>query len=52
MESLDTSVDEGVESGWNEEISRRIAELDSGKGKTVPWDEVRRRISTRLTHGK
>ncbi|HEY4817950.1 MAG TPA: addiction module protein [Candidatus Acidoferrum sp.] len=52
MESLDTSVDEGVESAWNEEISRRIAELDSDKGKTVPWDEVRRRISSRLTHGK
>jgi putative addiction module component (TIGR02574 family) len=52
MESLDAAVDEGAESAWNEEISRRIAELDSGKAKTVPWDEVQRRISSRLTHGK
>jgi hypothetical protein len=27
--------------------SRRIAELDSGNAKTIPWDEVRRRISKR-----
>jgi putative addiction module component (TIGR02574 family) len=52
MESLDAAVDAGAESAWNEEISRRIAELDSGKAKTVPWDEVQRRISSRLKHGK
>jgi len=52
MESLDSEVDEGAESTWNEEISRRVDELDSGKAATVPWDEVRRRISSRLTHGK
>jgi putative addiction module component (TIGR02574 family) len=52
MESLDSSIDQGAETAWNEEISRRVAELDSGKASTVPWDEVRRRISSRLTHGK
>jgi putative addiction module component (TIGR02574 family) len=52
MESLDSAVDDGAESAWNQEISRRIAELDSGKAKSVPWDEVQRRISSRLTHGK
>jgi putative addiction module component (TIGR02574 family) len=52
MESLDSAVDEGAESAWNEEISRRVDELDSGKAATVSWDEVRRRISSRLTHGK
>ena len=52
MESLDASVDEGAESAWSEEISRRIAELNSGKAKTVPWHEVQRRISSRLTHSK
>ena len=45
MESLDAAVDEGAESAWNEEINRRIAELDSGKAKTVPWDEVQRRLT-------
>jgi putative addiction module component (TIGR02574 family) len=51
MESLDAA-DEGAESAWNQEINRRISELDSGKANTVPWDEVLRRISSRLTHGK
>jgi putative addiction module component (TIGR02574 family) len=44
MESLDTVVDKEAESVWNEEIGRRITELDSGKAKTVPWEEVRRRV--------
>jgi putative addiction module component (TIGR02574 family) len=52
IESLDSAVDEGAETAWNEEISRRVDELDSRKASTVPWDEVRRRISSRLTHGK
>jgi len=52
MESLDAAVDEGAQQAWNEEISRRLAELDSGRAKTVPWPEVQRRISSRLTHGK
>jgi putative addiction module component (TIGR02574 family) len=52
MESLDSLVDENAETLWNEEISRRIDELDSGKTATVSWDEVRRRISTRLTNEK
>jgi len=52
MESLDAAVEEGAQSAWDEEISRRVTELDSGKAKTVPWDEVRRKISSRLTHGK
>jgi putative addiction module component (TIGR02574 family) len=48
IDSLDPSVDQGAEDAWNEEIARRIADLDSGKAKTVPWDEIRR-ISSRRT---
>jgi putative addiction module component (TIGR02574 family) len=33
---------------WKDEIARRIKELDSGKAKTVPWDEVQRRIAAKL----
>ena len=40
MESLDASVDLGAESAWSEEISRRIAEFDSGKAKTVPRERI------------
>jgi len=52
LESLDTAAEEGAEVAWNQEIARRIADLDSGKAKTIPWDEVRSRISAKLTHGK
>lgn len=54
LESLDGVQDEpeAVEAAWNEEIARRIADLDSDKAKTVPWEEVRQRISSKLTHGR
>jgi len=48
IDSLDTTMDEATESAWGNEIARRIEELDSGKAKTVPWTEVRRRISSKL----
>ena len=37
-----------VEAAWSEEIARRIEDLNSGKARTVSWDEVRRRISSKL----
>lgn len=37
---------------WKEEIKRRIADLKSGKAKTVPWEEVRKRIHTKLATAK
>jgi putative addiction module component (TIGR02574 family) len=51
LDSLDVTVDEGVEKAWDQEIARRIADLGSGKAKTVPWEEIRARISSRLAHG-
>ena len=32
------------ESAWSNEIRRRIDDLDSGRVKMVPWEEVRRLI--------
>ena len=54
LESLDAADDDprAVEAAWSEEIARRIEDLDSGKAKTVPWEEVRHRISSKLTHGR
>jgi putative addiction module component (TIGR02574 family) len=49
IESLEEVADQGTERAWEEEIARRIADLDSGKAKTVLWEEVRQRISARLT---
>ena len=52
MDSLDATVDDDAESAWEQEIARRIADLDSGRAKTVSWEEVRGRISSKLPHGK
>jgi len=50
--SLDGAAEEGVERAWAEEIARRIEDLDSGKAKTVAWEDIRQRITARLAHGK
>ena len=50
LESLEEPVDPSAEEAWNEEIARRIADLDSGKAKTVPWEEVRRRTLAKFRH--
>ena len=44
IESLDDMVDEDAEAKWSREIARRIADLDKGKVKTVPWSIARRQI--------
>jgi putative addiction module component (TIGR02574 family) len=46
--NLGGKVDEGVQAAWDEEIKRRIDELDSGKAKTIPWEEVRERNLRKL----
>ena len=47
LDSLDTEVDEDAEAAWASEVNQRVAELDSGAIKTVPWAEVRRRLAAR-----
>lgn len=48
---IDESIDHGptepadeVEAAWSEEIARRIADIDSGRVKTIPADEAERMI--------
>jgi putative addiction module component (TIGR02574 family) len=48
LDSLDDTLDASAEEQWSREIARRIAELDSGKVKPVPWAEARRQISAIL----
>jgi putative addiction module component (TIGR02574 family) len=33
-----------VEAAWSDEIARRIADIDSGRVKTIPADEAERMI--------
>jgi putative addiction module component (TIGR02574 family) len=51
LESLDDTVDASAEEEWSQEIARRIAELDSGKVKAIPWSEARRQVSA-ILHGR
>lgn len=45
IESLDDSApDAGVEEAWAVEIERRLAEVDSGAVKPIPWHVARARI--------
>jgi putative addiction module component (TIGR02574 family) len=47
--SLIDSLEEGseldldAEAAWQQEVARRMEEIDSGKVKPVPWLEVKRR---------
>jgi len=45
LESLDVEVDQDAEAAWAIEVNRRLAELDSGAVKMIPWAEVRRRLA-------
>ena len=52
FESLDPPTDGDVQEAWDQEIAKRIADLDSGKAKTVPWPEVLARLTAKLPNGK
>jgi len=43
IDSLDPAVDADTEIAWQEEIARRLRDVESGKVKTIPWEEVRRK---------
>jgi putative addiction module component (TIGR02574 family) len=46
IDSLDDTVDENAEAAWQEEIVRRLEDVQSGRVKTTSWDEVRQRGRT------
>lgn len=48
ISNLGGEVDHEVTAAWEAEIARRIEELDSGKVKTIPWEEVRKRNLAKL----
>ncbi|MEE8586543.1 MAG: addiction module protein [Acidobacteriota bacterium] len=48
LDSLETEPDEEVEAAWAAEIQRRAEELESGKVKGIPWEEVRDRLKRGL----
>jgi putative addiction module component (TIGR02574 family) len=48
IESLEGQPEPDVEAAWAAEIERRVAELDAGVVKTIPWEEVRQRLIDRV----
>lgn len=42
--SLDGTPSAEIEQAWQKEITRRVHEVDSGKVKCVPWEEIRDRL--------
>jgi putative addiction module component (TIGR02574 family) len=48
ISNLGCKVDKAVVAAWDEEIKRRIEELDSGKARTIPWTQVRQRNLAKL----
>jgi putative addiction module component (TIGR02574 family) len=48
IESLEAEPDPDAEAAWAAEIQKRVADLDAGRAKTIPWEEVRQRLIDRL----
>ncbi len=48
LASLDENLDSDVEKAWQEEVQRRLQQVERGEVKTIPWEEVQRR----LRHGR
>lgn len=44
VESLHGGADTGVEGSWEDEIQRRVSELESGAVETITWSKVRERL--------
>ena len=48
IESLESETDPEVEAAWAAEIERRVADVETGTVKMIPWEEVRQRLLDRL----
>jgi len=47
LESIEPRRSEEIERAWEEEIQRRIAEIDSGNGKSRAWNDIKRDFDSR-----
>jgi len=49
ISSLENSFDKNVEVAWQEEVTRRLKEIDSGAVKCIPWEEVRDKLQRNVS---
>jgi putative addiction module component (TIGR02574 family) len=47
LDSLEDA-DEFVQAAWDEEVARRMQDLQAGKAVTVPWEELHRELLAML----
>jgi putative addiction module component (TIGR02574 family) len=58
IESMDDGIvddgpsEDGAEAAWDDEIRRRVEQIDTGKVKMIPGEEVRRRLAARLQNAE
>jgi putative addiction module component (TIGR02574 family) len=52
IDSLDNTQDISVAAAWEEEVERRMKELDSGTVKSVSLNEARQRLTSKLNESK
>ncbi len=48
IDSLEGAPDPDIEAAWAAEIETRVAEVEAGTVKTIPWEEVRQRLLDQL----
>lgn len=48
LASLDEAPNVDVGQAWQEEVQQRLRQIERGEVKTIPWEEVQRR----LRHGR
>jgi len=48
IESLEDLKDQSVEAAWDEEVARRMSDIDSGKTKPISLEDARRRLASAL----
>ena len=44
ISSLESSPDKNIELAWQEEVTRRLQEIDAGAVQCIPWEEVRDKL--------
>ena len=47
LQSVEPQGSEEIERAWEDEIQRRITEIDSGTAKGRSWDEIKRDFDSR-----
>jgi len=45
LETLPAEMSAEVEAAWAQEIARRVRQIDDGSVETIPWEEVKAKLT-------